>query len=108
VNAQPWHPLFSPDGKRAYFGNKGAHTVTIIDMESWSVDGVVEGEGLAQPHGSSLSRDGRYLYISNSNKNGHYQSNKGGTVTVIDTQTKKIVKVVEIGANATGVGTNAW
>ncbi len=114
VNAQPWHPVFSADGKYVYFGNKEAHTVTVVDMESRSVKKVIEGHGLAQPHGSALSADGKYLYISNNNRQGTYKTegtspggDPNGTVTVIDTETNKIVKVIEVGAYATGIGTNA-
>lgn len=108
VNAQPWHPVFSPDGKYVYFGNKEAHTVTVLNMESQSVDAVIEGEGLAQPHGSALSADGKYLYISNNNRNGTYSATSNGTVTVINTETREIEKIIEVGAYPTGVGTNAW
>lgn len=114
VNAQPWHPVFSPDGKYVYFGNKEAHTVTVVDMDSRSVDTVIEGEGLAQPHGSALSADGNYLYISNNNRKGTFESegtsasgDPNGTVTVINTVTKEIEKVIEVGAYASGIGTNA-
>lgn len=114
VNAQPWHPVFSPDGKYVYFGNKEAHTVTVVDMESRSVNTVIEGKGLAQPHGSAMSKDGKYLYIANNNRKGTYQSGDSadsddppGTITVINTETNEIDKVIEVGAYATGIGTNA-
>jgi YVTN family beta-propeller protein len=114
VNTQPWHPVFSPDGNRVYFGNKEAHTVTVVDMESRSVDTVVEGEGLAQPHGSALSTDGKYLYISNNNRKGTFKDggtnpsgDPNGTVTVINTETNNIEKIIEVGAYPSGIGTNA-
>ncbi|MDZ7772537.1 MAG: YncE family protein [Balneolaceae bacterium] len=114
VNAQPWHPVFSPDGRYVYFGNKGAHTVTVLDMQSRSVSAVIEGEGLAQPHGSAMSADGRWLYISNNNRQGTYQASGAdgegdppGTVTVIDTQTNTIAKIIEVEAYTTGIGTRA-
>lgn len=115
VNAQPWHPVFAPDGKRVYFGNKRAHTITVLNVETRSVERVIEGDGLAEPHGATLSPDGRYLYVSNNNRDGTYQppqmssasSNLPGTVTVIDTETGTIEKVIEVGAYPTGVGTPA-
>ena len=113
VNAQPWHPVFSADGSHVYFGNKEAHTVTVIDMVSQSVEKVIEGNGLAQPHGSALSADGKYLYISNNNRQGTYISESSssadepGTITVINTETNEIEKVIEVGVYATGIGTNA-
>ncbi len=114
VNAQPWHPVYSPDGNYVYFANKQAHTVTVLDMESKTVDAVIEGEGLAQPHGSALSADGKYLYISNNNRQGTYESEGAGpngeplgTVTVIDTDARKIIKVIEVGPYASGIGSRA-
>jgi YVTN family beta-propeller protein len=109
----PWHPVFSPDGRYVYFGNKQAHTVSVVDMESLSVDTVIEGEGLAQPHGAALSLDGKYLFVSNNNLDGTYQpegdasDNPVGTVTVINTDTRTIEKVIEVGRYPSGIGTNA-
>lgn len=114
VKAQPWHPVFSPDGQFVYFGNKEANTVTVINMKTRTVDAVIEGEGLAQPHGSALSKDGKYLYISNNNRKGTYQPNKSsseagpsGTITVINTQSREIEKVIEVDAYPSGIGTRA-
>ena len=113
VDSQPWHPVYSPDGRYVYFGNKGAHTVTVVDMQSRTVVAVIEGEGLAQPHGAALSADGAYLYVTNNNLDGTYRPADNnadelpGTVTVIDTKTHEIIKVIETGRYPTGIGTNA-
>ncbi len=112
VNGAPWHPVFSPDGKYAYFANKGANTVTIIDMKKREIDTLIEGDGLSQPHGAVLSADGKFLYVSNNNRNGGYlpegvtAEDAPGTVVIIDTESKEIIKVLEVGKNATGIGTN--
>lgn len=115
VGAQPWHPVFSPDGKDLYFGNKQDHSVAVVNMESRMLEEVIEGEGLAQPHGSALSKDGKYLFISNNNLDGSYNpdgteevQNLPGTVVVINTETRSIEKVIKVGKNATGIGTNAY
>lgn len=114
VNAQPWHPVYSPDGQYVYFGNKGAHTVTVVDMQTGEVKKVIEGRGLAQPHGTALSADGKYLFVSNNNRKGTYQSEKAmpdssppGTITVISTETFTIEKVIEVDAYPSGIGTRA-
>ena len=112
VNGVPWHPVFSPDGQFVYFANKGTNTVTVIDMKKRTVDAVIKGNGLSQPHGAALSVDGKFLYISNNNRNGGYlpegvtAEDAPGTVVVIDTGSKEIIKVLEVGKNATGIGTN--
>lgn len=113
VDAQPWHPVFSPDGQYVYFGSKQAHTVTAVDMKIKEIAAVIEGNGLAQPHGSSLSADGKYLFISNNNRKGTYKGSSAstddpkGTVTVINTETYEIEEVIEVGVYPSGIGTNA-
>lgn len=112
VNGAPWHPVFSPDGQFVYFANKGTNTITVIDMKKRAVDSVIKGNGLSQPHGATLSIDGKFLYISNNNRNGGYlpegmtAEDAPGTVVIIDTASKEIIKVLEVGKNATGIGTN--
>ncbi|MDZ7756535.1 beta-propeller fold lactonase family protein [Rhodohalobacter sp.] len=114
TEAMPWHPVFSPDGKYVYFGNKQDHSVSVVNMETRTLEDVIRGEGLAQPHGAALSRDGKYLFISNNNLDGTYSpegsssENPVGTVTVINTETREIEKVIEVGHYPSGVGTNAW
>jgi YVTN family beta-propeller protein len=108
VNAQPWHPVFSRDGRRLYVGNYAANTVTIIDVATMQVTKVVSGEGIAEPYVAYVSPDDRYLYVSNRNLRGSYVSktNPGqpvGTVVVIDPVGGTILKVIEVPASPTGM-----
>lgn len=109
VNAAPWHPTYSPDGRYVYVGNKDANTVTFVDMERRGVAATVEGPGLAEPHGAAVSPDGRYLYVSNNNLKGEYTPQQGdaddpvGTVVVINTSTREIEKVIEVGHYPAGI-----
>jgi len=109
VGKQPWHPVITSDGRTAYVPNKGSHTISVVDLENQVVRATIEGEGVAQPHGAALSPDGKHLFVSNNNRNGTYtpqdDNPDAGTVTVIDTQTNEIVKVIEVGTYPTGVGT---
>lgn len=109
VGAMPWHPVISPDGATAYVPVKGDNAVVFVDMETRTVTGRVTGAGLAQPHGSALSPDGRFLFVTNNNSKGTYTPEgddpNAGTVVVIDTETREIVKVLETGRNPTGIGT---
>lgn len=113
VGAQPWHPVISADGKRAYFANKQDHSVSVVDIEKREVITTIIGEGLAQPHGAVLSEDGKFLYVTNNNLDGTYNpegredlQNLPGTVVIIDTETNEIVKVIETGRYPSGIGTN--
>lgn len=118
VGPQPFDPIFTPDGRYVYLGNKAANTVTVIDMSSRTVAEVITGQGLAQPHGVAVSPDGRFVYISNNNTGQSHDMSAGheahaaaattpgrGTVVVIDTATRDIVSVIEVGRNASGIGT---
>jgi len=112
VNAAPWHPAFSPDGRYVYFGNQNANTVTVVETDGWTVDAVIEGEGLAEPHGVATSSDGRYLYVSNRNQKGAYSSvgnadEHPGTVVVIDTSSREIIAVIEVAPYAAGMSASS-
>jgi YVTN family beta-propeller protein len=109
VGKQPWHPVISSDGSTAYVPNKMSHSISVVALDNASVTTTIEGKGLAQPHGTALSPDGRYLFVSNNNRKGTYSPSgdnpDAGTVTVIDTKTNEITKVIEVGTYPTGVGT---
>ena len=121
VNAAPWHPVFTPDGRWVYVGNNRGNSVSVIDMERRTLAKIITGPGLAQPHGSAVSPDGRFVYISNRNlkmsedqsRAGHVytprydlgDNERAGTVVVIDTESQEIVKVIEIEGYGSGLGT---
>lgn len=111
VNAQPWHPIFSPNGCYVYFGNLAANTVTIVDAEKWQVAAMIEGDGLSEPHGIAIAPDGKRLYVSNRNTKGAYTPSEdlgfetpNGTLIVIDAESREIVKVIEVPAYPAGLG----
>lgn len=118
VEAQPFDPIYTPDGRWVYLGNKAANVITVIDAEKREVAKVLRGEGIAQPHGTAVSPDGRYVYVSNNNlsdpahamhagaqPSAQPASSGGpGTVVVIDTRTQEIASVIPVGRNAAGIG----
>ena len=120
VNAAPWHPVFTTDGRWVYVGNNRGNTVNVIDMETRMLAKVIEGNGVAQPHGAAASPDGRFAYISSRNldisedptRAGHVytprydlgDNARAGTVVVIDTDSQEIVKVIEIEGYGSGLG----
>jgi YVTN family beta-propeller protein len=122
VGPQPFDPIFTRDGKFVYLGNKAANTVTVIDVANRKVAKVIEGEGLLQPHGTAVSPDGRWVFVSNNNLGdggGHAMHGADahpatssasagaaggtGTVVVIDTRTQEISSVIPVGHNAAGL-----
>lgn len=118
VEAQPFDPAFTPDGRYVVVGNKAANAISLIDLQTYDV-AVLRGTGIAQPHGTAVSPDGRWVYVSNNNLNvpagsgqhaGHGAPPPGGiqpagpgTIVVIDASTRKIAKVIEVGHNASGI-----
>lgn len=109
VGEEPWHPVIGRQSGLAYVPNKMSHSISVVDVSNASVDATIRGDGIAQPHGAALSADGQYLFVSNNNREGTYEPQgdnpEAGTVTVIDTDTNEIVKIIEVGTYPTGVGT---
>jgi len=109
LGEQPWHPVIGRQSGLAYVPNKMSHSISVVDVENTSVQATIRGDGIAQPHGTALSADGQYLFVSNNNREGRYEPRgdnpEAGTVTVIDTETNEIVKIIEVGTYPTGVGT---
>lgn len=111
VGGQPWHPVFSPDGSRVYVPVKEDDAVAIVDAGERRVVDLVRGRGLSQPHGSAVSPDGGWLFVSGNNLDGAYrptgappEGDPVGTVTVIDADSGAIADVIEVGHYPSGIG----
>jgi YVTN family beta-propeller protein len=102
VGQRPWHPVFTPDGSRLFFGNKDSNTVSVLETDGWGVVETLEPEGLDRPHGAAVSPDGRRVFISSNGSDG-----EPGTVTVIDAETLEVERVIPVGRNAAGLGAPA-
>lgn len=118
VGEQPWHPTYSPDGSRVYVPNRLGNSVSVVDAtnpSAPSVTATVEDERFAMPHGSAITGDGRYLFVSNRNQEfgdgtvrytPRYDFGDNvmvGHVAVIDTQSLEVVKVIEVEEFASGL-----
>lgn len=116
TGGQPWHPVISPDGQRAYVPNRTSHRVSVVDLISRTVTQQIANAAFSQPHGSAVSRDGRWLYVSSRNLGMtgevRYQApvrfageaaDAQSNVAVIDTQTGTVVAVLPQGRWASGL-----
>jgi YVTN family beta-propeller protein len=77
---------------KAYVGNFGDNTVSVIDTGSRTVIAtipVVQG-----PHGMTMSRDGRTVYVT---------GDGSSSLNVIDTATDRVVKTIEVGKTPNGI-----
>ena len=110
VGTQPWHPVFLPDGSRVYMGAKDDDAVVVVDAERWAVTARITAPGIVEPHGSAVTADGRYVFVSNRNLKGTYQPQRSvsdpaevGTVVKIDTATNQVVQTIEVGTYPAGI-----
>jgi DNA-binding beta-propeller fold protein YncE len=124
VGRRPWHPVFEPGAMRVWFALKGDDEVVGVDLIEERVFARISGPSLANPHGAGISPDGRHLFISSNGPGGgmamddheahdhpptapaeaRESTARTGTLTIIDLETHQVVKVIELGGNATGVG----
>ena len=118
VETQPFDPVWTRDGKFVVLGNKAANAITVVNMRTNDVK-VIHDPGIRQPHGSAVSVDGRWVYISNNNLTSpsgahpmqHDMSTPmppaqpagPGTIVVLDAHTWQVAKVIEVGHNASGI-----
>lgn len=79
---QPHMVTFGPGGKWAYASNTGANQVAAVHVTSGEVK-LIPTE--ARPQGSVLSKDGRELYVTNSD---------ASSISVIDTSRNALVTVI--------------
>ncbi len=106
LGGRPWHSVFNDDGTELYVGNLMMNNFAVIDVATLTPTpyGAGDGsDGLSQPHGIAISPDGKYVFVSGRNTTGAYvpyydfgDNSIIGTVTVIDTETNEIAKVIEI------------
>ena len=119
VGGEPWHPVYSPDGRFVYFPQRTANSVAVIDAQSWELVASIEGEGIVEPHGSAISADGTVLWISGRNTKGIHgprdasmrttdlpgEPQPPGTVVAIDVRSREILAVLQVPAYAAGMAT---
>jgi DNA-binding beta-propeller fold protein YncE len=110
LGGQPWHPTYTPSGEHLYVPQKTANAVSVIGADSHEVETTIRHEALAQPHGSAVRADGRYVYVTGSNVQGTYtprypglfDGENHGNVVVIDTRTNEVVKVLRADQDPSG------
>lgn len=120
VRGKPWDPVFSPDGKRAYFSLFADSAVAEVDLEAGKVIRTLRG-GLSQPYDMIMRRDGKYLFVVNQNltptkpgQSAHDNmpgmagapaaGGSAGWLSVINVATGKVEKTLVLGSGPTGMG----
>lgn len=110
VGDQPWHPQFIPDGNFCYISNRRGNSVSVIHIPMRHVMETITSPSpiyFDYPHGCDVSKDGRYVFVSNENSGRRflprYTQDNIGNVCVIDKNLNQIVKVLEVGEMPTGL-----
>lgn len=105
LNSNPMQLSVSPDGSKIYVSSMGGDVVEVVTKSgfSWSKTNEISHPAFNLLHGSDLTADGRYLYVSSRNTDGAFvppylvkEEGIPGSVGVIDTQTESVIKVIEI------------
>jgi YVTN family beta-propeller protein len=86
---RPHFPVFGPKDGLLYVTTELEQSISIIDPKTLKIVGAIP-TGQAQSHMLALSHDGRRGYTANVGP---------GTVSVLDTQTRKLLKVIPISGN---------
>jgi DNA-binding beta-propeller fold protein YncE len=123
VGGKPWDPVFSADGKLAYFSLFADSAVAEVDLASGKIARRFTGD-LAQPYDMILRADGKYLFVVNQNTGGLKPGQSAhdnmagmpgmaappagasapGWLSVINVATGKVEKTLMLGAGPTGMG----
>ena len=122
VGGKPWDPVFSRDGKLAYFSLFADSAIAEVDLAAGTVRRQL-GRGLANPYDVIMSRDGKRLFVVNQNlatplKPGEsaHASMPGmaampatpkpgaGWLSVIDVKSGKVIKTLPLGMSPSGMG----
>jgi DNA-binding beta-propeller fold protein YncE len=120
VGAKPWDPVFSRNGKLAYFSLFADSTVAEVDLAAGKVTRTLGGKSLMNPYDMILRADGKYLFVVNQNVGvtkpgasahdnmpgmaGMPAAPGMGWLSVIDVATGKVVKTLPLGPSPTGMG----
>jgi YVTN family beta-propeller protein len=75
--ADPHMVLLSPDGKTAYVSNTGTNTLAAVNLDTGHVKPI---ETEARPQGAAWSRDGKFIYLTNSD---------GNSILILDAATNR-------------------
>lgn len=86
---EPYTVTISADGTKAYVTNSNSTTVTIIDITTNTVEGIIGG--FDGPSGFAITPDGATAYVNNYGGPEGVMSGNGTTVRVVDLETNVII-----------------
>jgi YVTN family beta-propeller protein len=109
------HPMdvtVSSNGQKIYIASSGGNAVEVVTKTAafWDKTNTITHPAFSMPFALDITSDDNYLYVTNQNYDGDfapaYQVKGEGnisTVSIINTQTEKVEKVIEIEEAAAGI-----
>ena len=98
----PTAPVLSPDGKILYVCNRFNNNVSVIDLASKKESATIPVQ--REPVAAAITQDGKLLFVANHLPAGAADGNyTAAVVSVLDTNTKKVIKTVELPNGSTGL-----
>jgi YVTN family beta-propeller protein len=86
---EPYRVSINPAGTKAYISNSNGTTITIIDIATNKVIGIITG--FDGPSGMAITPNGLFGYVNNYGGPGGVGSGNGTTVNVVDLTTHTII-----------------
>ena len=102
VGDTPVQGVVSPDGRYVYVVNMGDGSLSIVDTGSNAVVKTVTGVG-DKPVDVAVSPDGEHVYVASQTKSGTFTTDGIGTVAIVDTTSRTVVKTVAVGRSPVAV-----
>lgn len=109
TSEMPMHIAVSSNGQRIYVStmmhSMNGSSLDVIEKigNSWNRIAQITDHRFNMLHGCDITKDDKYVYVSSRNIDGMYQpkfkingEGNTGTLGIIDTQTLKIVKVIDL------------
>lgn len=100
VGVSPSSITITPNGHYAYVTNannyaiEGSDSVTVLDLKTGLPLTTIFDKSFNEPYRSAISPDGRYVYVANSGSPSTAQTPTDGAITIIDTTTNKVIRII--------------
>ena len=111
TDGSPFDLTFIPNGSKVYVTVPTGNRIKVINTILELVEADIQHQGLQEPLGISTTQSGAYVFVSSRNQGGIYQARRvfegegaPGTISVIDTATDKVIKVIEVGSKPGTMG----
>lgn len=97
VGRGPDSLVLSADARTLYSANVYDNNISVIDTSTSTVRATLTHESIIGPFTLALTPDGRFLYVTNYGNPLYPARSDNNTVTVFDTATNTVVKVIPVG-----------